>query len=165
MIVLQSVAAILPQQVDWYILGPLLGIVTIGFFAVMNQPLGASGAYVHTSNYLRRRGYQAMWRVWYFAGLAIGGFVVTQLLQESASYRYGFSSFRNAASLWIVVPTIFLGGVLIGYGAKLGGGCTSGHGICGIAQRSKSSIYATIAFMTSAVVMTGLIRVISGGKL
>ncbi len=160
-----ALGAILPQQVSWYILGPILGAVTIGFFRVMNQPLGASGAYVHTKNLVLRTGHKTTWRVWYFVGLAMGGFIVTQFLQDSQGFRKGFDAFRNAAPLWLVIPTIFFGGILIGYGAKLGGGCTSGHGICGTAQRSKSSIAATITFMTSAVVTTGLVRLISGGKL
>ena len=75
--------AILPQQVDWYILGPILGAITVLFFLAMNQPLGASGAYIHTMNYVRRSGDSVAWRVWYFAGLGLGGYVVTQFLQDS----------------------------------------------------------------------------------
>ena len=157
--------AILPQQVEWYILGPILGAITVLFFLTMNQPLGASGAYIHTMNYVRRSGDSVAWRVWYFVGIAFGGFVVTQFLQDAKGLRIGFDSFRNAAPLWIMVPALFIGGILIGYGAKLGGGCTSGHGICGTAQRSKSSIAATVTFMTSAIIATGFIRLISGGKL
>ena len=98
-------------------------------------------------------------------GIAFGGFVVTQFLQDVKGLRIGFDSFRNAAPLWIMVPALFIGGILIGYGAKLGGGCTSGHGICGTAQRSKSSIAATVTFMISAIITTGFIRLISGGRL
>ncbi|MAS99507.1 MAG: YeeE/YedE thiosulfate transporter family protein [Actinomycetota bacterium] len=157
--------AMLPQQADWYILGPILGVITVCFFLMMNQPLGASGAYIHTMNHVRRVGDRAAWRVWYFAGLGLGGYVVTQFLQDSKGLRIGFDSFRNAAPIWVMVPAIFIGGILIGYGAKLGGGCTSGHGICGTAQRSKSSIAATVTFMTSAILTTGFLRLISGGKL
>jgi uncharacterized membrane protein YedE/YeeE len=95
----------------------------------------------------------------------MGGFIVTQFLQDSQGFRKGFDAFSNAAPLWLVIPSIFIGGILIGYGAKLGGGCTSGHGICGTAQRSRSSIAATATFMTSALATTGAIRLISGGKL
>ena len=96
--------AILPQQVDWYILGPILGAITVLFFLTMNQPLGASGAYIHTMNYVRRSGDSVAWRVWYFVGIAFGGFVVTQFLQDANGLRIGFDSFRNAAPLWIMVP-------------------------------------------------------------
>ena len=160
-----TLGAILPQQVSWYILGPILGAITIGFFKIMNQPLGASGAYVHTKNLILRTGYKTTWRVWYFVGLAMGGGIVTQILQDSQGFRKGFDAFRNAAPLWLVISSLFIGGILIGYGAKLGGGCTSGHGICGTAQRSRSSIAATATFMTSALATTGAIRLISGGKL
>ncbi len=158
-------AALLPERAPWFILGPLLGVLTAAFFLVMNQPLGASGAYTQTLNFFRRNGYRVIWRVWYFFGMALGGVVVTQFLQDSSGFRSGFDAFRAASPLWLVIPLIFVGSVLIGYGAKVAGGCTSGHGICGIAQRSKSSIVATCTFMTSAIIVTGAIRLISGGKL
>ena len=158
-------AALLPERAPWFILGPLLGALTATFFLAMNQPLGASGAYTQTLNFLRRNGYRVIWRIWYFIGMALGGVIVTQFLQDSRGFRSGFDASRAASPLWLVIPLIFIGSVLIGYGAKVAGGCTSGHGICGIAQRSKSSIVATCTFMSSAIIATGAIRLISGGKL
>ena len=158
-------AAMLPDRVPWFVIGPLLGILTVCFFVVMNQPLGASGAYVHTLNFFRRSGYRSVWRVWYFLGIALGGLFVTQFLQNNSEFRSGYDSFRAAAPLWLIIPVVCLGSVLIGYGARVGGGCTSGHGICGTAQRSKASISATVTFMSSAIITTGLIRLVSWGKL
>ena len=54
-------------------------------------------------------------------------------------------------------------GLLVGFGARLGGGCTSGHGICGIARLSKRSIAATVIFMGAAVVTVALMRHVIGG--
>jgi len=54
-------------------------------------------------------------------------------------------------------------GLLVGIGTRLGGGCTSGHGICGIARLSKRSIVATATFMGSAVVVVFVARHVIGG--
>jgi uncharacterized protein len=51
----------------------------------------------------------------------------------------------------------------VGFGARLGGGCTSGHGVCGIARLSKRSIAATMVFMGTAVVTVALMRHVIGG--
>ncbi len=53
---------------------------------------------------------------------------------------------------------IAIAGVLVGFGARLGGGCTSGHGVCGIARLSARSIAATVIFMASAVVVVAIMR-------
>ena len=65
-------------------------------------------------------------------------------------------------------PTIlivFVGAVVMGYGAKVAGGCTSGHGMCGTSQRSVASMVATGTFMTTAILTTLVIRILSGGDL
>jgi len=61
---------------------------------------------------------------------------------------------------WFVIITA---GFLVGFGARLGGGCTSGHGICGIARLSKRSIAATAVFMGAAVIVVALMRHVIGG--
>ena len=49
-------------------------------------------------------------------------------------------------------PLLIAGGLLVGFGTKLGNGCTSGHGVCGISRFSIRSIVATIAFITTGVI-------------
>ena len=51
---------------------------------------------------------------------------------------------------------IIAAGLLVGFGSRLGGGCTSGHGICGIARLSVRSIVATTIFISTAIVVVGL---------
>ena len=62
---------------------------------------------------------------------------------------------------WFVVITA---GFLVGFGARLGGGCTSGHGVCGVARLSKRSIVATVVFMGAAVIVVALTRHVIGGS-
>ena len=59
--------------------------------------------------------------------------------------------------------TLVMGGVLVGIGATLGGGCTSGHGICGLARFSLRSVVAVLTFMTSTAVTVAVSRHLLGG--
>ncbi len=59
---------------------------------------------------------------------------------------------------WLVV-----GGLLVGYGTRLGSGCTSGHGVCGMARLSRRSLAATAIFMVVAAVTVWLVRHVAGG--
>ncbi len=61
------------------------------------------------------------------------------------------------------VPLLLVAGLLVGFGTRLGNGCTSGHGVCGIARLSPRSIAATVAFMASAAATVFLIRHVIGG--
>ena len=56
-----------------------------------------------------------------------------------------------------------LGGLLVGFGTKLGSGCTSGHGVCGIGRLSPRSLVATITFMATGIGTVYIIRHILGG--
>jgi uncharacterized membrane protein YedE/YeeE len=58
---------------------------------------------------------------------------------------------------------IIVAGLLVGFGTRLGGGCTSGHGVCGVARLSLRSIAATAIFMATAIVVVALSRHLFGG--
>ena len=114
---------VVPDRLAWYVGGPILGLLIVGLFVLANQPLGASGAYVQTSGLIRRRGEVVVWRVWYFVGLFVGGLLVTQVFREGAEIRSGYDSLRDVFPLWAVVPMVFGGATLLGYGAAVAGGC------------------------------------------
>lgn len=157
---------LLPDRLPWYIAGPSLGLLIVTLFAVANQPLGASGAYLQTSGLLRRGPTIAVWRVWYFVGIFAGGLLVTRVLtSDSDAIRSGYDSLRDVFPLWFVVPLVFGGATLLGYGAGMAGGCTSGHGLCGTAQRSPASAAVTATFLITAIVTTFALNVITGGLL
>ena len=126
---------VLPDRVPWYVVGPGLGLLIVGLFVLANQPLGASGAYVQTSGFLKRRNGVAVWRVWYFVGMFVGGVVVTHLLRANAGeLRSGYDALLDVWSLGVVIPMVFLGATVLGYGAGMAGGCTSGHLVFRMAQ-------------------------------
>lgn len=156
---------LLPDRVPWFIVGPGLGLLIVGLFMLANQPLGASGAYVQTSGLLRRRDGIAMWRVWYFVGMFLGGLLVTQVLRTGWEVRPGYDSLTAVFPLAVTIPMVFAGATLLGYGAALAGGCTSGHGLCGTAQRSPASATVTATFMATAIATTFVLRILTGGAL
>lgn len=156
---------LLPDRLPWYVAGPALGLLIVGMFVLANQPLGASGAYVQTSGFLRRRQGVTTWRVWYFVGMFLGGFIVTQVLRTGANFRPGYDALTDVYSLPVTVGLVFVGAITLGYGAGLAGGCTSGHGMCGTSQRSPASFANTATFMATAIGVTAILTVITGGAL
>jgi uncharacterized membrane protein YedE/YeeE len=142
----------------WWVAGPALGLLVVGFFLVSNQPLGASGAYAETAKVLTGRKDAVSWRVWYLIGIPVGGFLGITLVGNGFEARTGYEPLVEAwNSNWIVGAVVLVGATVMGYGARMAGGCTSGHGICGTAQRSPASLAATGTFMAVAIATTYLL--------
>ena len=68
-----------------------------------------------------------------------------------------------ALSIEAALPVLVAGGLLVGFGTRLGGGCTSGHGVCGIARLSTRSIIATVLFMAAGAAVVFVVRHVIGG--
>lgn len=92
------------------------------------------------------------WRAAFLVGLVAAPLAAMAL-------GYAVPTPRLPASL----VTIAVAGLLVGFGTRLGNGCTSGHGICGIARLSRRSIAATAIFMAAAIIVVALIRHVAGG--
>jgi hypothetical protein len=91
------------------------------------------------------------WRIAFIAGL---------ILAPVAAMLVGYPvPMPQMPTSWVVIVAA---GLLVGFGARLGGGCTSGHGNCGIARLSKRSIVATLVFMGAAVIVVMLMRHVLG---
>ena len=93
--------------------------------------------------------HKQFWRYIFLIGMLIGAFLMKFITPE----RFNFKLSNN-------IPVIIFAGLLVGFGTRLAGGCTSGHGVCGIPRRSRRSITATIVFM-----LTGFITVFLKGFL
>jgi uncharacterized membrane protein YedE/YeeE len=89
----------------------------------------------------------ARWRVFLVAGMIFGGLAVASLLPGSL-----------ASTVHQPAAAIIAGGLLVGFGTRLANGCTSGHGICGIARLSTRSITATIVFMATGALTVFFLR-------
>jgi uncharacterized membrane protein YedE/YeeE len=153
---------LLPDQLPWWIAGPLLGLLVVGLFVVANQPLGASGAYVQTIKTVRHDSDRVTWRVWYFGGIFVGG-LIASILGPGVDIRQGYDAMSAAGwSAPAIGIVVLLGAIVMGYGARVAGGCTSGHGICGTAQRSPASWATTATFMGTAVIVTFILTSLTG---
>lgn len=87
----------------------------------------------------------------FILGLPLGAFLIARTI--------GAVQVSFPASIWPLI----IGGLLVGYGTRLGSGCTSGHGVCGLSRLSPRSMVATGMFMASGFVTVGLLR--AGGWL
>jgi len=74
--------------------------------------------------------------------------------------RWWKPGFAQASEYNLNLPLSILAGLLVGYGTRLAGGCTSGHGVCGISRFSKRSIVSTLLFMISAALVVWIRRVL-----
>ena len=128
--------------------GALIGLGATFLYAATGRIAGVSGI---AGGLLRGSAADAAWRLLFLLGLVLGA-AATALAGETPVLRIEAS--------W---PVLVLGGLLVGYGTQLGRGCTSGHGICGIARFSRRSIVATLVFMAAAVATVFVLRHVVGG--
>jgi uncharacterized protein len=129
--------------------GALIGLAAVLLMLFTGRIAGVSGI---AGGLLNPRSDDRAWRLAFVAGLiaaplsaALAGFALP-MPQLPGSY-----------------VTIAVAGLLVGFGTRLGSGCTSGHGICGIARLSPRSIIATSVFMLAAIIVVALMRHAIGG--
>lgn len=91
------------------------------------------------------------WRWLFLAGLVVGAGAWWWLAPPAFAPRAGYP-----------VPLVLLAGVLVGFGTAQGGGCTSGHGVCGISRLSVRSIAATLTFMVTGMISVFVVRHLFG---
>lgn len=88
-----------------------------------------------------------LWRVLFVLGLLAGGALAYWQLPE-----------RTAVTVDASYPVLLLAGLLVGFGTRLGSGCTSGHGVCGVSRLSLRSIIATVVFMAAGFTTVYVVR-------
>jgi uncharacterized membrane protein YedE/YeeE len=126
----------------------LLGGVLIGVSASLahagaRRTAGVSGALGSLLRWpLGPRGFSG----WFVIGLLLGGLAL-------ASFAPPSLPLTSRSLSWLV-----LAGLLVGYGTRLGSGCTSGHAVCGISRLSVRSLAATVTFMATAVLVVFVVR-------
>jgi uncharacterized membrane protein YedE/YeeE len=129
--------------------GALIGLSAVLLMLFSGRIAGVSGVF---GGLISLRTSDRAWRAAFVAGL-IAAPVTAMLVGYPISMPQMPDSYI----------TIVVGGLLVGFGARLGSGCTSGHGICGIARLSTRSIAATGLFMAAAMVVVALTHHVFGG--
>ncbi|HEY7170776.1 MAG TPA: YeeE/YedE thiosulfate transporter family protein [Vicinamibacterales bacterium] len=150
----------------WAVAGAGLGVVTLALIAIGNRRLGISSGFedvcsiVVNRPYFRRRALtqHRAWRLPFVVGLAVGGFV-SAALGGGWSPTWALGTFDQVIGLGHLGKSawMFAGGLLVGFGTRLANGCTSGHGIFGVANLELPSVVATAIFLASASVTTHVI--------
>ena len=129
--------------------GLLIGLAAALFLLLTGRIAGISGIF---AGLLNIRSEDKAWRIAFIAGLILVPVIAGWIGDGMAPPKL--------PSSWIVIVAA---GLLVGFGTRLGGGCTSGHGICGIGRFSARSIAATIVFMVTAVLTVAVTHHVLGG--
>lgn len=144
-----------PLGISQYIAGGIcIGLAVSLIFIFTGQVAGMSSVFTSTLSWFSKLSYfhqprfldSRVWRLFLAAGL-IGG---------TALYWFGFgpaTTWQTDVPLWQLI----VGGFIAGFGARLGNGCTSGHGICGLASLKLPSLLAVITFLTTAILTANIV--------
>ncbi len=124
--------------------GMLIGVAATLLLAFNGRIAGVSG--MVNGVLLPKRG-DVAWRVLFLLGLIAGAGIYLALVPGAYAPRANFP-----------VPALVVAGLLVGFGTRMGNGCTSGHGVCGLGRLSLRSLAAVLTFMATAIATTFLIR-------
>ena len=169
----------------WYVSGPAVGLFVLAFLYFKDRALGASSSYQAVIEAVQGKGDPKRldlaglgskadlpvdprdpaprWRVWFLGGLFLGG-LAGWLGGGAGTGSPGLPGFAEffKVSLAGQAGILLLGGVLIGAGTRMSGGCTSGHAITGISNLQAPSFYATCVFFAVGMALSFGLRSILG---
>jgi len=127
--------------------------VTTGRLAGMSSVFTSTWSFVSSRPYFRQARWldSRIWRLQMALGLVLGAALWWLTLGPEQPLSTEVPAWR-----------LLLGGLVVGYGARLAGGCTSGHGICGMASLKLPSLLAVLTFMATAFTTAALLRALGG---
>ncbi|MGY3040966.1 putative membrane protein YedE/YeeE [Rhodanobacter sp. TND4EL1] len=129
--------------------GVLIGAAAILLMAALGRIAGISGI---AGSLLRRGVADRDWRIAFVLGLLLAPMLLWLLRGDS-----------GIGMPQVGLPWMALAGLLVGFGTGIGSGCTSGHGVCGIARLSPRSLLATAVFMLFGIATVYVVRHLTGG--
>jgi uncharacterized membrane protein YedE/YeeE len=130
--------------------GLLIGLSASAMLLLDGKIAGVSGIF---AGVLRPARGETLWRAVFLAGLLAGGALLRMLIPHA----FDFGLLRS----WGVLA---LAGLLVGFGTRLGNGCTSGHGVCGVGRVSTRSILATATFIATGAATVFVVNQVFGGS-
>ena len=152
---------VFPHQLPWWVAGPGVGLCVVAMYALSGAKLGVSGGWLQLLFLAQRRPVTEPRRLWFNGGLVLGASVAGVLGAGLGWHTYG--DLGKALPTVLLVPALAAVGVLIGYGGRWAGGCTSGHGLSGCAVGSPESLAVTATFFGVGVAVTLLVHALTGG--
>ena len=128
--------------------GALIGLASVWLLAANGRIAGVSGILhgLFDAPDAQDEPHDARWRAWFISGLLLAG-LAWQAAGAPVPKREGFPAG------WIVAA-----GLLVGFGTRMGSGCTSGHGVCGLGRLSLRSLVAVVVFMAAGMIATYVVR-------
>ncbi len=140
--------------------GGCIGLGVSLLFVMTGLVGGMSSVYSSTWSFISQRPFfqqakflnSRQWRLFYAVGLILGALVA------------GFAFKQPGYVLSIHPAALFIGGIIAGFGARLSNGCTSGHGICGLASLNKASILAVVIFLGTASITANLMAAVGWAR-
>jgi uncharacterized membrane protein YedE/YeeE len=131
--------------------GVLIGLSASAMLLLDGKIAGISGILAGALKPVRD---DTLWRICFLGGLLAGGLLLRALLPSA----FDFGIIRP-------LPLLALAGLLVGFGTRLGSGCTSGHGVCGVSRLSPRSLVATATFIFTGALVVYLLNHLAGGSL
>lgn len=126
--------------------GVLIGLAATWLYLSIGRIAGISGIAARALS-------GASWPLLFVIGLGLGGWIATALVGPPSGAASAIpTTAQDIRWLWLIS-----GGLLVGFGTRLGSGCTSGHGVCGIARVSPRSIAATCVFLGTGMLVATLL--------
>ena len=143
---------------NWYIAGPLIGLFVPAMLIISNKALGISSALEQLCMMVlpkeKRSIFNFNWKesgfkIYFVVGVMLGAYIATRFLSSThvsflPEHYYSLTGYI----------TLFVGGILIGFGTRYANGCTSGHSIFGLSILQSSSLKATISFFVGGLLYT-----------
>jgi hypothetical protein len=132
------------------------GLCVVAIRLLLNARLGVTGGF---SAVVERRW---DWRAFFLFGLIAGAIAFTLIAGGPDFHGYGWlTETFTGSSRWVVGPVLFVAGLLIGYGAKVAGGCTSGNGLSGVSMNSAGALAGTATFFGTAIMVSFVIEALT----
>lgn len=183
---MNAVVEFISQPWPWYIAGPLIGLTVPILLIFGNKAFGISSSLRHICAacfpagipFFQYNWKREAWNLFFVAGILVGGFIAGFFLADPMGVQVASSTTQDLQNLGIIVDNqlmpaqifawdnvfspvglIFfvLGGLMVGFGTRWAGGCTSGHAIMGLSNLQWPSLVATCCFMAGGFIMTLLI--------
>jgi uncharacterized protein len=174
------------QPWPWYIAGPLTGLTVPALLIIGNKSFGISSSLRHVCaacvpsdiKFFQYDWKKEIWNLFFVLGIAAGGFLTATFLANPDAIvlnpelaeqlrTYGIVKYNGMLPeeifQWSSIPTLkgiimmVGGGMLVGFGARYAGGCTSGHAIMGLSTLQFPSLIATCCFMAGGIIMSNFI--------
>lgn len=132
--------------------GGLIGLSAALMLLGLGRIAGISG--IFSGLVVRPKEGDVAWRLLFVLGLVVGGVAMYFAAPELFAVR-----------IERPILTVAIAGLLVGFGTRMGNGCTSGHGVCGLSRLSGRSLVATVTFMTTGAITVFIAQHVLGGIL